>query len=195
MFENEKTLKSYENKITEYVNGTPSVVDGNMKTWLDGFSTALPANAVVFEIGSGTGRDADYLSSVHSVDVVCSDVPAGFVSLLRDKGYEAYSFDALNDEFPISHVNGILANAVLHHFTEDELVAFLKKVFNFTKGNALFGFSVKSGEGSEWTNEKLGEPRFFQYWTRVNMLTVLIKSGFTDVEITESNGWLFVVAK
>ena len=195
MFENKKTLASYENKIAEYVNGTPSVVDGEMKTWLDNFAGSLHSGSTVFEIGSGTGRDADYLSNVHSMNVICSDVPDGFVSMLRHKGYEAYSFDALNDAFPVSQVDGVLANAVLHHFTEDELNSFLKKVFTFTDGNGYFAFSVKSGEGSEWTNEKLGEPRFFQYWSQINMMSAVIKAGFTDVQISDSHGWLFVVAK
>lgn len=193
--ENSKTVDSYEKKIDTYVATTPTEVDGTMKTWMDDFTKGVRPEGTVFEIGSGTGRDADYFTKTHSLNVVCSDAPSGFVDLLTSKGYPAFRFDVLKDEFPVPSADAVFSNAVLHHFTREDAQFIMRKIYKFTAGNAPFAFSVKSGEGEEWTSEKIGEPRFFTYWSMPEIFKLVISAGFKEVEVSQSPGWLFIIAK
>lgn len=113
--DNSVTLNSYESNVDKYVEGTPSTVDGDMKSWLDLYVQTLPSDSRIFEIGSGTGRDADYLSEF-GVNVACSDATPEFVKRLIESGHNAVPFNALNEpQFP-EGFNGYLANAVFLHF-------------------------------------------------------------------------------
>ena len=93
-----------------------------------------------------------------------------------------------------------MANAVLLHFTRDEASQVIKKVFDALNTNGKFAFTLKQGEGEGWSEEKLGAPRFFCYWTEPQIREVLESAGFCGVEIsgdkeTANATWLRIVAK
>jgi SAM-dependent methyltransferase len=91
--ENEITLQSYNQHIKEYVAGTPkSVIHGMFKDWIDRALANISKGSSVLELGSGFGRDADYIES-KGYKVVRTDAAQGFVDLLKKQGHEALSLN------------------------------------------------------------------------------------------------------
>jgi SAM-dependent methyltransferase len=192
---NKLTLGAYERHVDEYLERTPETVDQGMKLWLDKFLTKLPENPKVFEVGSGTGRDALYLQK-HGAKVTCSDATAGFLNLLQSQGLNPSWFNLLTDDFPEGDFDGVLANAVLLHFSPAEFQFALRKIREAKRKDAWFAFSLKLGDGADWESEKLGEPRYFHYWDAGQVVVELVSAGFAEVIGDPGNeGWLMVLAR
>ncbi len=181
---NELTLNAYAFGINEYILGTPSEMNGIVKEWIDNFLKLLPSNASIFEIGSAHGRDANYIESC-GFSVERTDATLEFVKFLKERGHTVHSFNILSDEFESSY-NLIFANAVFLHFTREELEKILIKTYASIVDKGILAFSVKLGEGEEWTSAKVGNPRYFCYWKKENILSLLESTGF-EVIFTSSN--------
>ena len=195
---NNRTVESYNAHIQEYIDGTSHEVLGIYKDWLDGSLADVPKDARILEFGSAFGRDAKYLAGL-GYTVECTDAAPAFVDLLQQKGFDAKVLNAITDELP-QGLDFVLANAVLPHFNRDEAVLVIKKVFDSLNTNGKFAFTLKQGEGEGWSEEKLGAPRFFCYWTESQIREVLESIGFGDIEISDDKvatnaTWLQIVAR
>lgn len=195
---NSRTVESYNAHIQEYIDGTPHEVSGVVKDWLDSSLADVPKDARILEFGSAFGRDAEYLTGL-GYTVECTDATPAFVDLLQQKGFDAKILNAITDELP-QGLDFVLANAVLLHFTRDEASQVIGKVFDALNANGKFVFTLKQGEGEDWSEEKLGAPRFFCYWTEPQIHEVLESTGFSEVQIsgdkaTANATWLQIVAK
>lgn len=179
---NDKTIQSYDTHVQEYIDGTIQEVSGTVKDWLDATLQDLPKDAHILEFGSAFGRDAKYIQDL-GYSIECTDATKAFVDLLQSKGFNARMLNAITDEIPDEY-NLVLANAVLLHFTRDETAKVLQKVFQALKPGGTFAFTLKQGEGEEWTDSKLGAPRFFCYWTEDRIDTLLKDVGFSEIAIT-----------
>lgn len=191
--DNQVTLQSYATGIQEYVDGTPGEVTGNVKAWIDHTLALLPAQARIIEIGSAFGRDARYMEDQGFV-VNRTDATEGFVKLLWKEGYSAQVFNILADPFDAAY-DLIFANAVFLHFNPQELQSVLHKVHGALTDKGLLSFSVKHGEGKEWTTAKVGNPRYFCYWHADAMKTLLETTGFHVIEITEDQKFIQIIAQ
>ncbi|MBA3604114.1 MAG: class I SAM-dependent methyltransferase [Parachlamydiaceae bacterium] len=181
---NDLTLNAYALGINEYIVGSPSETNGIVQEWIDNFLKLLPTNANIVEIGSAHGRDAQYIESC-GFSVERTDATLEFVTYLKNKGHAACSFNILTDDFKSSY-DLIFANAVFLHFTPDELGKVLTKVHASLVDKGILAFSVKLGGGEEWTSVKLGNPRYFCYWTSEGIQSLLESSGF-DVIFTSTD--------
>jgi predicted TPR repeat methyltransferase len=195
---NEATIASYDAHIQEYIDGTPHEMSGVVKEWLDSALSALPKNARIFEIGSAFGRDARYMQSL-GFEPECSDATPGFVRLLHDKGLSAREFNVITDEFTDEY-DLIVANAVFLHLTRDEMSSVLAKTYDALTAGGRLAFTLKQGEGENWSDDKLGAPRYFCYWTKELMRGYLEGAGFVHAQIiddaaTEKTTWLQAIAQ
>ena len=195
---NSRTIESYNGHIQEYLDGTVHEVSGTVKEWLDSTLEDVSTDAQIIELGSAFGRDAAYLKD-KGYHVRCTDATAGFVELLQEKGFDADLLNAITDELP-QGMDMVLANAVLLHFTRDEATAVIEKVYSALGEGGTFAFTLKQGEGEEWSNDKLGAPRFFTYWTDVQIRKVLENAGYDDIIVwgdrpTGRSTWLQIIAK
>lgn len=178
---NARTIDSYRRRYQRYIDGTAHEVDGPFKDWLDRAVAGLPKDARILEFGSAFGRDASYLQSLgYRVD--CTDATAEFVAVLRSKGLDARVLNAITDDLP-RDVDLVVANAVLLHFTRAEAADVTGKVYRSLTPGGTFAFTVKRGEGEEWSEHKLGAPRFFCYWTPPPLRDMLTGAGFAEVAI------------
>jgi hypothetical protein len=80
------------------------------------------------------------------------------------------------------------------------VAAVIHKVHDALNVGGTFAFTLKQGEGEEWTDDKLGAPRFFTYWTDGQIRTVLASAGFHDISIwgdqeTARSTWLQIIAE
>lgn len=193
MGNNSTTLATYADHVTEYIQGTPQEVSGMTKQWLDTIMSRITPSDRIFELGSAFGRDAAYFQS-KGYRVECTDAVPEFVSLLLSSGFNARLCNALTDDFG----NGyglVFANAVFLHFSPEELELVLSKVHSCLVSEGLLAFSVKAGEGHEWSEEKVGAPRYFQYWQEQPLIQIVEKNRFIVDSIQHDGKWLFVIAK
>jgi protein-L-isoaspartate O-methyltransferase len=79
----DRTLAAYRSTVEEYVRGTAHAGPA-VTAYLDQVA-GLAAGGTVLELGSGPGRDADYLES-RGAHVVRTDATPGFVDRLRAAG-------------------------------------------------------------------------------------------------------------
>lgn len=196
---NETTIQSYEAHIPEYIAGTPLEVSGAVKTWIDTSLEGLPQDARILEIGTAFGRDAAYIEGL-GYKVEKTDGTSGFVQWLQDNGHDAKVLNVITDEIDGSY-DLIFADAVLLHFTRPETEAVICKVAAALAVNGKFAFSLKQGDGDGWSEEKLGAPRYFCYWNKDNISSLLQEAGFDDISIgDDSTGhnnakWLHIIAR
>ena len=190
---NKKTIESYDGHIDEYINGTPQLVSGYVKDWLDSSLDGLPKNARILEFGSAFGRDAAYIQD-KGYSVECTDATPGFVKLLKSKGFNARQLNAIMDDIPIG-ITLLVANAVLLHFTRNETRHVASKVYDSLENNGRFAFTLIKGIGESWSDSKLNAPRYFCYWTKDDIQALLTDVGFRESTIIEdSSGWLQIIA-
>ncbi len=196
---NKKTLASYEAHITQYIDGTPQDVTGDVKTWIDATLLNLSPAARILEVGYAFGRDANYIES-QGYSVERSDATLGFVEYLQQQGHEARQLNILEDAIQEKY-DLVFANAVLLHFNREEVQAVIRKVNDSLNPGGLFSFSLKQGTGEEWSDAKLGAARYFCYWEDAVIKGVLARAGFHDIssqegELGRNNAkWLHIIAK
>lgn len=153
----------------------------------------------LFEIGSGYGRDAAYIRSL-GYKIQTSDAVDSFIDRLRKESFEPIKFNLITDEF-IGKYDYILANAVLVHFTKDEVRAAIKKVYDALERNGIFAFSLKQrmGGGEDYKTDIAGEKRYFSYWDVGEIDKVVEKIGFEIISVKQLGGiracWLDIIVK
>lgn len=196
---NDKTIASYDGHVSDYIDGTVHEVSGTIKEWIDRTFEDVPKDARILEFGSAFGRDAAYLQNL-GYQIACTDATPAFVDELQQRGFNANVLNAITDELP-QGTDIVLANAVLLHFTRDEAATVIGKVYDALNVGGKFAFTLKQGEGEEWSEYKLGAPRFFTYWTDAQIHDVLAGAGFDDISVLgdrstpEHSMWLQIIAK
>lgn len=194
--ENARTLAAYEQEAERYRAQTQAL---DKDEWLELLARQAPPGTIL-EIGSAYGRDADDLEAMGR-HVHRTDATHAFVAMQRSDGHAADLLNVLTDEITGPYA-AVLANAVFLHFRPDELRTVLTKVHAALASGGVLAFSVKVGDGAEWSSHKLGVPRFFQYW-RPDPLRALVEScGFDIDEIVVDApgpglvwGWIRVLAR
>jgi SAM-dependent methyltransferase len=196
--DNFRTLQSYQDKTQEYVEGTPPI-DDTIKDWLNESLVLIPKDGKILEVGSGFGRDAEYIRN-KGFDIECSDAVPNFVELLQNKGFKTRTLDLLNDELAGGY-DMVLADAVLLHFTREESESVTRKIHAALRPDGIFALRMKQGDGPVWTEEKLGEPRYFYYWQPEDLKQMLEDCGFEWLNMTESftghnkASWMHIILK
>lgn len=196
---NEITLQAYENGLDEYNAAAIPEVTGSVKDLVDAGLDMLPVGAKILELGSAHGRDAAYMEG-RGFKVDRTDAAHSFVNFMNTQGYEARVLDALTDNYGGPY-DMVYANAVLLHFTAEQIPQVLSRVYESLAEHGLFSFSVKIGEGEGWSDAKLKSPRFFSYWHEQPLKDLLVGNHFDVVFWEEGktghdNGdWFHIIAK
>jgi SAM-dependent methyltransferase len=192
---NDVTLETYEAAAAEYTERTV----GPFPPFIAFVDTLaeLVGNGCVLELGSGPGRDADYLEG-KGLRVIRTDGAVSFVEMMRSEGHDAHQLDLRTDAFGGPH-DAVLANAVLLHLTQDQLEAALRRLRAAVRDGGLLAFTVKKGTGAGWSREKVGRPRYFVYWQEHALREVLTGAGWAVYSLEHCSGpaddWLQVIAK
>lgn len=197
---NARTLAVYEAHAEQYAELTETSGSIAHRTFLRRLARISPPGEVL-EVGSAQGRDAAYLEQ-HGRRVRRTDGTHAFVTMLRAQGQDADVVNLLTDDLA-DDTHGpyaaVLANAVFLHFTIHELAQVLARVRSALIPGGVLGFSVKVGEGTQWSDHKLGVPRFYQYWQEGPLRAVVEAAGFVDVDLDLDVGvpwgWYFVIAR
>lgn len=150
---NARTIAMYEGYARNYALLIDPLPDANRREWLDRLCRETGSGACVLELGSGTGRDADYLESV-GVRVHRTDAAQAFLDLQAERGARAHLLNVIDDELVRPGATGfdaIVAMCVLIHVDRPLLPGVLAKVRSALRPNGVFLVSVREGEGDEVT--------------------------------------------
>ena len=170
------TIQTYEENWQNYIDWTVSGVTGEYKDSIDEVLSYVDKDSEMFEVGSATGRDADYIESL-GFQITRSDVVESFVSYQKSLGKEMVKFDLMSDTFKHRY-DLIYTNAVLLHFNPEELVTVLENVKNGLKSGGLLAFTTKAGNSEEFSSHKMNKPRYFKYWELEELKNFFIDLGF-----------------
>lgn len=189
------TLATYAKDVERYITETSSVVEGTLQDYLDRILEHIPAEAEILEIGSATGRDADYIES-RGYQVQRSDAVEGFVTYMQQKGTQAITFNVLTDTLDKKY-DAIIATAVFLHFTDEQFTSALMNLHNHLRKDGVMMLAVKPGAGEEYTDRKMGAARYFKYWDEIGLSRIVSANGFTVIncEIISDGLWLECIAK
>lgn len=197
--DNDITLQTYDLKMQEYIDNTPQQINDAEQPWIDSALGLISQGSSILELGSGFGRNASYINE-KGFELTCTDAVPRFVELLKNKGLNAKILNALKDDLGKNY-DMVFANGVLVHFTNEETEIALDRIYQALKPSGIFAFSIKQGEGGAWTEEKLGAPRYFQYWQLDPLKEILEAHGFTWIAATagetslKNASWLYVIAR
>lgn len=212
--ENKKTLGVYERCADVYLNNAIKHDNLDMikakkkkekleKFIKDAFSS-LPIGSKILEIGSADGANALYLKSL-GYDVTASDVSNIFLEKIKDQGLRTIKFDCLEGEFKEKY-NGIFCWRVFVHFTYDDVMKLLERVYENLNDNGIFIFNAINREtrdvDCEWVDFEgeyhMGEKRFYNYFRKEKLDDLISKTNFKIDKFfyeggSSNNKWLVYV--
>ncbi len=132
-----------------YIKYSKKDVTGIQKDWIDNFLSYLPKGSNIIEIGSGTGRDADYLEERGYI-VTRTDIYKDFFDYqMLKNNKEVLMLDIEKISYETGFHNkfgGLFINSVLNHFSINQIEKFLIqfKLFFAKNGIVAFNFPKES---------------------------------------------------
>ena len=197
MEKNKTTLNTYQEHFDNYVAKTPQETTGMQKEWIESLLSQIDYDTPILEIGSAFGRDAAFIQAAGFSNIALTDAFDAAIRELHERGFEASKLNILTDE-PEEKYGLIFASAVFLHFTAEELESVLRKLSSHLEQDGILSFSVKQGDGEEWTSEKMEAPRYFRYWQPEPLREVVEANGYevtTLDNIDDSQKWLAVTCR
>lgn len=187
---NAVTLDAYEHRADSFRNSIPKEPNADLIGLVD---KALPSGGTLLELGSGTGRDAAELER-RGHQVRRTDATLAFVEMMRNDGFKADHLNALTDDYGGPY-DLVFADAVLLHFTPDQLTHVLTKS---AEAAPLLAFTTREGEGIEWSTRYLDLPRQFTLWQEAPLRALLAGTGWQVQHLNHgehgSSQWFHVLA-
>lgn len=142
---NRRTVQSYESYAAHYdtlVDEQPSpIVEAPLRRIAD----IVGPGGTVLEIGSGPGRDADFLEEL-GARVRRTDATQAFLDLQAERGKRAELLNVITDDLGGPY-DAVLALAVLIHIDRDATDHVLAKIAAALNPRGAFFVLIREGEG------------------------------------------------
>jgi 2-polyprenyl-3-methyl-5-hydroxy-6-metoxy-1,4-benzoquinol methylase len=168
-----RTIASYEGSANDYAKLVDPVPPPHTEAALSRLLDAVGPGGSVLEVGSGTGRDADFIES-HGARVRRTDATQAFLDLQAARGKQGELLDLLTDDLGGPY-DAVLALAVLIHIPRQETRQVLDRIAAALRPGGAFLVSVREGEG-ETTDDY-----HTVYWNRGHFAERLLASGLEVV--------------
>ena len=157
----QRTVQSYEGFARQYDTLVSEHRPPHIEDALRRLVQCLPPGGSVLEVGSGTGRDADFIESLGAV-VRRTDATQAFVDLMAERGRKADLLNVMTDELGGGPYDGVLAMGVLIHVDREQVDPVLHKIHAALKPGGAFLVAMRKGEGEtdddyhtvRWTGER-----------------------------------------
>ena len=189
---NKDTLQVYEQNIEKYYELTPTEMGNEFGEFWNDQLKDVPKSASILEIGTATGRTAEYIESLGYM-VERSDVVDAFIQEHKRQGREIKKIDILQMNTQKKY-DLIIAEAVVLHLNDQEFQQALVQVHSSLSEKGIFLFTCKDGEGEIISSHKMGAPRYFNFWTQQRMNQMVEEGGFETLSsgyFEKANKWLY----
>jgi SAM-dependent methyltransferase len=168
---NRRTIQSYTESAREY-NGKvsarpPTYIAGPLRRMM----TYVPPGGLVLEVGSGPGRDADFIESLGG-KVRRTDATQAFLDLQAERGKHGERLNLLTDSLGGPY-DAIVAICVLIHVERADTDRVLRKIRRALRPGAVFLAVLWEGTG------QTGGRYHMTYWSRTAFATRLTAAGLT----------------
>ena len=188
---NARTIQSYEEYAEEYDTIVADAPSPAVEVTLRQLAESVGVGASVLEIGSGAGRDADFVESLGLV-VRRTDATQAFLDLQAARGKHGELLNLLTDELGGPY-DSVMALCVLIHIDRNSIDMVLRKIAGALRPDGFFLVSLREGEG-----ETVGNYHTV-YWQRDNFAAALAAAGM-NVEWEQHNvaggeAWLTFLAR
>ena len=162
--ENEKTVEVYKANANIYLETSikHDTIDPDkaihkrekLQKFIKKNMEQLPKGVKVFEIGSGDGVNAKYIEKL-GYEITASDIAEAFINEIKSKNVRTIKFNVLEDEF-IEKYFAIFCWRVFVHFTKEDAIKVLQKVYDTLENDGLFIFNAINREvkdiDEEWVD-------------------------------------------
>ena len=189
------TLAAYQAASDRYIENSGPSSPATI-AYLDQVVAAVGAGHAL-ELGSGPGRDADYLEQ-RGLRVSRTDATPAFVERLRARGHDARHLDARTDDLGGPY-DAVFAFAVLLHLSRTQFEDVLARARSAVVDNGVLAVTLKEGDGEGWTDAKLDRSRHFTYWREPELRAVLGRTNWSVLSLEHVPGrseqWLFLLAQ
>jgi 2-polyprenyl-3-methyl-5-hydroxy-6-metoxy-1,4-benzoquinol methylase len=168
-----RTVQSYEGCARDYDALCGPVPSPDAEDGLRRLMTIVPLGGAVLEVGSGPGREADFIESLGAV-VRRTDATKAFVEIQAERGKHVEILNVVTDDLGGPY-DAVLALCVLIHVDRDQIDAVLRGVQHTLRPGGAFLVSMRTGEG-----ETSGSYHTV-YWTRDRFAARLTAAGLSIV--------------
>jgi 2-polyprenyl-3-methyl-5-hydroxy-6-metoxy-1,4-benzoquinol methylase len=187
-----QTVHSYEGFARQYNGLVGDHPPPDVEDALRRLMQFVPIGGSVLEIGTGPGRDADFVESLGAI-VRRTDATQAFLDLLAERGKKGELLNVMTDELGGPY-DAVLALCVLIHVDREQTDVVLLKILYALKAGGAFLVSMRKGEGETSGNYHT------VYWTRDLFAARLSKAGFQlewDVDTVDSDddAWVTFIAR
>jgi ubiquinone/menaquinone biosynthesis C-methylase UbiE len=166
------------------------------RAW-DVFTSLLPPNALVLDLGCGAGRDVAALGQ-RGCRVIGVDLSIGLLREAQDrvKG-EFVQADMRAIPFKTAQFDGVWMCASFLHIPRQQAPKVLAQVNRVMGWGSLIYIAVKQGEGESW--QGADGPRFFTYYQPDEIASSIQDCGFSVetswIEETSWGEWVNIIAR
>lgn len=164
-----RTIASYERFAADYDKLIDALPPPDVQGALQRMASLLPAGGRVLEVGSGSGRDADFLEAL-GARVRRTDATRAFLDIQAARGQQGELLNVLVDDLGGPY-DGVLALCTLIHVGRSHTTPVLRKVAAALGPGGAFLVSVREGEGESTGNYHM------TYWSHAVFAARLQAAG------------------
>ena len=164
------TIASYETEAEHYDTLVGAVPSAAIEAALSALLANTEPGARVLEIGSGPGREADYLEA-HGSRVRRTDATEAFIRLQAGRGKHVEPLNAITDPLGGPY-DAVMALCVLIHVNRADTGRVLGKIATALRPGGSWLISVREGTG-ELTDDEY----HMTYWQREEFVAHLAAAG------------------
>lgn len=168
-----QTVQSYEGFAREYDALCGPLPPPDVEDGLRRLMQIVPLGGSVLEVGSGPGREADFIESLGAV-VRRTDAAKAFVEVQAGRGKSVELLNVVTDDLGGLY-DAVLALCVLIHVDREQIDAVLRKVQGALRPGGALLVSMRTGEG------ETGGSYHTVYWTRDRFSARLMAAGLSIV--------------
>ena len=166
-----QTIQSYEDHAERYDALVPQIPNANDQATLRRVAQIAGSGRLVLEVGSGPGRDADFLETL-GVRVRRTDATRRFLELQAARGKQGELLNIVTDELGGPY-DAVLGLCVLIHVPRDQIDDVLSKIAASLRPGGAFLVSMRDGDG------ETGGIYHTVYWRRDAFAACLERAGLT----------------
>lgn len=190
---NQKALQWYERSADYYAGLLGPRPPAKLAAPLRKLAELVGAGGTILEVGSGPGRDADYLETF-GVRVRRTDATAAFVEMQRARGKDAERLDIITDEFGGPY-QGALAYSVLLHVSAELTDQVLGKVAGALAPGGAFLTSVRASHSASDGPDISWWKHRDDFAVRLQRAGLRIDWDDHFVDSDDDAWWLFIAVK